>query len=427
MQFGDLTILIGPQASGKTIALETFKLALDYKPIIDVLNKNNYRTNKVDNILNLYYGAGMSSIWQDDTEIAIDDVPFSKTSLDPSAGKGGVSETVFYIPAQRVKSLTDGTGKSFGEYRTELPFVNRMYGDTLQRFIQNGIGDQTTLFPMRTRLKGLVRLLRLLSKEDIGLVADLHNVLRSWLVDAYFRLRGCRVAMLDKGRKARLALLRERGSGAQHKAYTTRYFEVFRRLGFAVEPTFTTVLEHDTAQPDFTAVLPDAEKVAIGIAPFARYQNKTYPLQLMEQVVAQLSADGRFRVLLFSGGKHEREQMEAWQGRYPNTLSVAGRYSLDDEIRLMARVRVMVTMDSANMHLASLVGTPVVSVWGSTTPQCGFMGWGQQQAYAMLMGCDCQPCTIAGSNSCRRGDFRCLQFAPDALCRRIVSLTKLPL
>ena len=157
MQFGDLTILIGPQASGKTIALETFKLALDYKPIIDVLNKNNYRTNKVDNILNLYYGAGMSSIWQDDTEIAIDDVPFSKTSLDPSAGKGGVSETVFYIPAQRVKSLTDGTGKSFGEYRTELPFVNRMYGDTVQRFIQNGIGNQTTLFPMSTRLKGLVR------------------------------------------------------------------------------------------------------------------------------------------------------------------------------------------------------------------------------------------------------------------------------
>jgi len=276
-------------------------------------------------------------------------------------------------------------------------------------------------------LKGLVRLLRLLSKEDIGLVADLHNVLRSWLVDAYFRLCGRRVAMLDKGRKARLTLLRERGSGAQHKAYTTRYFEVFRRLGFAVEPAFTTVLEHDTAQPDFTAVLPDAEKTAIGIAPFARYQNKTYPLQLMEQVVAQLSADGRFRVLLFSGGKHEREQMEAWQGRYPNTLSVAGRYSLDDEIRLMARVRVMVTMDSANMHLASLVGTPVVSVWGSTTPQCGFMGWGQQQAHAMLMGCDCQPCTIAGSNSCRRGDFRCLQFAPDALCRRIVSLTKLPL
>ena len=157
LQFGDLTILIGPQASGKTIALETLKLALDYKPIIDVLNKNNYRTGKVENILNLYYGAGMSSMWRDDTMIEIDNIPFSKESLDPSVGKVGVTETVFYIPAQRVTSMMGGTGKSFGEYPSETPFVNRMYGDTVQRFIQNGIGEQTTLFPMNTRLKGLVR------------------------------------------------------------------------------------------------------------------------------------------------------------------------------------------------------------------------------------------------------------------------------
>lgn len=157
LQIGDLTILIGPQASGKTIALETLKLALDYKSIIDVLNKHNYRTGRVENVLNLYYGAGMSSIWQADTAIAVDGNPFTKDTLDPSVGRTGADETVFYIPAQRVTSLIDGAGKSFSSYRLETPFVNRMYGDTLQRFIQNGIGDQTTLFPMRTRLKGLVR------------------------------------------------------------------------------------------------------------------------------------------------------------------------------------------------------------------------------------------------------------------------------
>lgn len=157
IHFGDLTIIIGPQASGKTIALETLKLVLDYKPIIDVLNKNNYRTGKVENILNLYYGAGMSAMWNDDTLIEVDGLPFTKASLDNRVGKLGSTDTVFYIPAQRVKSMMDGVGKSFGIYDKEIPFVNRIFGDTVQRFIQNGIGEQTTLFPMNTRLKGLVR------------------------------------------------------------------------------------------------------------------------------------------------------------------------------------------------------------------------------------------------------------------------------
>lgn len=157
IHFGDLTIIIGPQASGKTIALETLKLALDYKPIIDVLNKNNYRTGKVENILNLYYGAGMSAMWNDETLIEVDGLPFTKASLDSSVGKLGSTDTVFYIPAQRVKSMMDGVGKSFGTYNSETPFVNRIFGDTVQRFVQNGIGEQITLFPMNTRLKGLVR------------------------------------------------------------------------------------------------------------------------------------------------------------------------------------------------------------------------------------------------------------------------------
>ena len=132
IQFGDLTILIGPQASGKTIALETMKLALDYKSIIDVLNKNNYRTGKVENILNLYYGAGMSTMWQDDTTIEVDNTPFTKAFLDPSVDKVGAIETVFYIPAQRVTSIIDKAGLSF-----------RLYNDKDNEDTTKGTGKTT--------------------------------------------------------------------------------------------------------------------------------------------------------------------------------------------------------------------------------------------------------------------------------------------
>ena len=43
------------------------------------------------------------------------------------------------------------------------------------------------------------------------------------------------------------------------------------------------------------------------------------------------------------------------------------------ELNLMSHLDVMLSMDSANMHLASLVNIPVVSVWGATHPYAGFM------------------------------------------------------
>ena len=281
-------------------------------------------------------------------------------------------------------------------------------------------------------LRGLFTLLKQLSKESITMVADLHNVLRSWVIDLFFKSRGIPVAMLDKGRRDRQLLLKQKSGHQQHQRYTERYFQVFRSLGFALQPAFTHVLANDTANAavsdkevhsDFSSMI-DEKIVNIGIAPFARYQNKTYPLQQMEQVVRQLSADGRFNILLFSGSKDERTLMEFWQQQYAHCHSVAGHYTLDNEVRLMSHLRLMVSMDSANMHLAALAGTRVLSIWGSTTPQCGFMGWQQQTADAMLLHCDCQPCTIAGSNHCRYHDFHCLaDITPDSICQKIISIT----
>lgn len=157
MEFGDLTFVVGPQAGGKTIALETLKLAIDSKAIIDVLNKNNYLTGKVENVINLYYGKGMAAMWRPETRIELNGTPFEKKDLAPNVGKEKPSETVFYIPAQRVTSILEGAGKSFSSYSTETPFVNRMYGDVMQRFIQNGIDKQIILFPKSTRLKSQMR------------------------------------------------------------------------------------------------------------------------------------------------------------------------------------------------------------------------------------------------------------------------------
>ena len=95
-------------------------------------------------------------------------------------------------------------------------------------------------------------------------------------------------------------------------------------------------------------------------------------------------------------------------------------HGLREELILMSNLDVMVSMDSANMHLASLVGTTVVSVWGATHPYAGFMGWNQKEENAVQVTLPCRPCSIFGNKPCQRGDYACLrQIEPSDIIQKI--------
>ncbi|WP_373837361.1 glycosyltransferase family 9 protein, partial [Bacteroides heparinolyticus] len=100
----------------------------------------------------------------------------------------------------------------------------------------------------------------------------------------------------------------------------------------------------------------------------------------------------------------------------------AGKLKLSGELSLMSHLEVMVCMDSANMHLASLTGTPVVSVWGATHPFAGFMGWGQSLDNAVQTDLPCRPCSIFGNKPCLRGDYACLtEISAQDIAKKIES------
>ena len=101
--------------------------------------------------------------------------------------------------------------------------------------------------------------------------------------------------------------------------------------------------------------------------------------------------------------------MEQWEQKYPNVESVVGRLAdMGEELRLMSRLRLVLAMDSGNMHLASLAGVPVVSVWGATHPLGGFLAWGQSMDNVIQDDLPCRPCSIYGNKPCKYGDYRCL-------------------
>lgn len=267
-------------------------------------------------------------------------------------------------------------------------------------------------------IRGMALLLRRLSGMHFDYVADLHNVLRAWEIDLAMLLSGAKVAMVDKGRAGRRRLTSGRKAGekpAAQQDYVSRYADVFARLGYPVKISFRSVFESRIPEPP-VQVRPGS----VGIAPFARYANKTYPPEKMERVVRMLSAEG-IPVYLFGGRGAEQEMLGRWERTVPNCISLAGKFAIEQELAVIARLRLMVTMDSANQHLASLVGTEAVTVWGSTVPECGFLGYSQLYGDAVFAGLPCQPCTIAGSRKCRIGGMPCLNsIEPETVARKIM-------
>lgn len=241
----------------------------------------------------------------------------------------------------------------------------------------------------------LMAFIRDLKTVEYSAVADLHDVIRTRVIRMMLRLKRIPVATVNKDRRSRKRLTDKKERSYQRN-YVDRYADVFRRLGLDVDVNFEGFGESD------------AGRRGVGIAPFARYATKTYPPKLMEEV-ARMLTDLDVPVYLFGARGEEAGQLAGWVERNPKLKLMAGKLSLEDELREIGRLQAMITMDSANMHLASLMRTPVVSIWGSTIPQCGFLGYGQSPERAVWLDLECQPCSVAGLTECPLGHYACLK------------------
>ena len=157
VELGDLTVLIGAQASGKSLFLQMFKLIKDRFAILKSLENYGFVVNnKLENLLNRYLGEGLSSMWTEESEFVLNDKTYTRKCFE-SSPKGNPADKVFYIPAQRILSIADGRPKYFMEFSENDPFVLRKFSDTLRLLIQNGLGDSGVLYPLPNRLKSTIK------------------------------------------------------------------------------------------------------------------------------------------------------------------------------------------------------------------------------------------------------------------------------
>ena len=258
---------------------------------------------------------------------------------------------------------------------------------------------------------GLYRLFRQLKAEHYDAVADLNDVLRTIVLRQFFRLAGFRVVHIEKGKAEKKALCK--ANGKQLKPLKTsfqRYADVFKVLGYPCEPKFKSIFGNGKGDATLFAEIADSptKKHWIGIAPFAAHASKVLPVETTAKIISLLHADYNNQLFLFGGGKEETEQLTLLAKGKERVTVVAGKLKMNGELALMSHLDVMLSMDSANMHLASLTGIPVVSVWGATHPYTGFMGWGQSIQNTIQADLPCRPCSTSGNKPCLRGDYACL-------------------
>lgn len=260
------------------------------------------------------------------------------------------------------------------------------------------------------KLSGLMKFTAVLARQNYDMVLDLHDVLRTKVMRTYFRLKGKRVEVFDKGRMDRACLTSRNGKELrQLRPVVERYADVFRRAGLAYEESFTSLFQSVPADiAAMEAVVGKKSGKWIGIAPFAKHRGKIYPADKMEAIIENLSAREDVTVFLFGGRGTEEIILDRLARKYPNVKSVVGRCTLDVELTLISRLDVLLSMDSANMHFASLVGTPVVSIWGATHPYTGFYGYRQDPENCIQASLECRPCSVFGNKPCWRGDWACL-------------------
>ena len=325
-------------------------------------------------------------------------------------------------------ALTTPVLKGMREQYPDIEIV-MLTRQTYQPFFLSikGVSLFTPDFQKRHKgLTGIVNLFRDVRKQaGIDKVIDLHDVLRSKILRFLFRLYGVPGYVIDKGRIEKTSLITGKKK-FQLKHTVERYCDVFSKAGFPVTPSkdIWIIPSHEAIARAGDMVSPDVE-LNIGVAPYAKHKLKMWPEEKMIRLLEMISEKNNVRFWLF-GGKEDSEKMSEFQKKVPGSINLLGKLNLDEELAVISKLDLMIAMDSSNMHMAALVGTKVISIWGGTDPLTGFGAWMQPDALSIRIPVDelvCRPCTVFGKGECLRGDFACMNWlTPEMVFKKFENL-----
>jgi len=277
---------------------------------------------------------------------------------------------------------------------------------------------------------GLFRLQKqLATSNSFDAVVDLHDVLRSRLLSFFFRIKGTPIYRISKDRIAKKKVIKTKETTLLPHT-TERYLEVFQSAGLKTELSFTfqsipsiVVNTDDRAKAEeFFATT--SQSSSIGFAPFAKHQTKTLPAEKSEELIKKL-IEKNYAVFLL-GGKEDEAIINEWSQKYKNVYSTL-LLTLTQQTALLSNLKLVISMDSGNMHLAAVQGLPVISIWGATHPCFGFSGINTDENMwiSTRKHLSCRPCSVFGNKPCSNMEspLACLhEIETDEIVKKVEQL-----
>ena len=258
---------------------------------------------------------------------------------------------------------------------------------------------------------GVFRLFKELKALRPDVVLDMQRSWRTKMIARLFMLSGTKTLAIGFASGEQKKLIKK-GAKKYHPIPTIfdRQARLYAKIRLKVNDSFEKLYEPSADQvAKITELYGEKQGRWIGIAPFSIARGKTLPFRKMKNIIAHFDKKPDTKIFLFGAGEMENELLSDWQSLYENVYAVHTSLQLDDELALMNQLDLMVSMDSANMHLASLMAVPVVSVWGATHQYSGFLGWKQSAENCVGVDFSCRPCTAHSDKKCKYGDYRCLE------------------
>lgn len=276
-------------------------------------------------------------------------------------------------------------------------------------------------------VSGIYHLFQDTKKLKIDAVADFHNVLRSKILCTFFRLTGIKTAQTTKNRADRKALTRSENKIFKPiKTVFEHHSDTLAKLDLPIDLNNQPQLVKKDLNQVITAKFGNKlDGKWIGIAPFAQYETKVYPQDLMQEVIRKLSENSAYKIFLFGGGGEEIKKLENLQQNLPNVAVVAGSLAFTDELILIQNLDLMLSMDSGNAHIAAMYQIPVVTLWGQTHPYTGFSPFNQpmencltadREKYPLI------PTSVYGKRQVEGYENVMRTIAPETIVQKMVNL-----
>lgn len=239
--------------------------------------------------------------------------------------------------------------------------------------------------------ESLVQTAKQLRGERYDLVIDLHNNLRTFLLQV----------LLMKGSWYRFRKLNlQKWLFTVFKWNTLPKVHVVDRYAQAASVSPASV-NLDVINTNVVESLP-SHYVAWVLG--ATFSTKQFPLSKLIETIERLDMP-----IILLGGEKENPLASSLQAGFPSLISLVGKTSLSEAAMVLSKAKVVVTNDTGLMHLAAFYDKPMVCIWGNTVPMFGMYPYQSAPVFhAQVSDLSCRPCSKIGHNTCPKGHFECM-------------------